>query len=380
MNVGFAPKILILSIAFRPNIGGLETHLSDLTNEIKKRYKVLVVTLPPISTRVSSRVVERDGNLLIWRVPWFGKNLFYKFMNWPILEFFYLIPPLSFGLLIALIKYPSIQVIHAQGFSGGLSAVVLGKIFRKKVLVSTAYVFHFKEDLLGKVAKWVFSSVDRVLCVSKASTEEMRQLGVPEKKLGKCAYWINLNVFKSMSKPMAKRQVGWSNNFSVLFIGRLVEEKGVLHLLRTLPLLPKDIIFYIIGDGVLKEKVEQVAKEYSNLRFLGKIDNNLTPLYYSAADIVVVPSFEETLGRVNMEALACSTPVIATSTGGVKEVINNQVGILIELSSEAIAKAIIHLYEDRKLYMKLQKNARPRMQKLYSSKNFEVFVKEYGIV
>lgn len=379
MNGKFTPQILILSIAFRPNIGGLETHLTDLTNEIKKVYQVLVVTLPPIFTKVSAQITEREKNLLIWRIPWFGKGLFYKFMRWPILEFFYLTPPLFFGLLIALLNYPSIQVIHAQGFSGGLSAVILGKIFRKRVLVSTAYVFHFKEDYMGKVAKWVFSSVDRVLCVSKASTEEMIQLGVPEKKLGKCVYWIDLNIFKPMSKPMAKRQVGWSNNFSVLFIGRLVEEKGVLHLLRALPLLPKDITLYIIGDGVLKEAVEQAAKKYSNLKFLGKVDNSLTPLYYSSADVVVVPSFEETLGRVNMEALACSTPVVATSAGGVKEVINNEVGILIKLNPQEIAKAVIRLFKDRKLYMKLQKNARPRMQKLYSSKNFEVFVNEYGI-
>lgn len=379
MNAGFAPKILILSIAFRPNIGGLETHLTDLTNEIKKRYQALVVTLPPISTRVSSRVVERDGNLLIWRIPWFGKNLFYKFMNWPILEFFYLTPPLFFGLLVALIKYPSIQVIHAQGFSGGLTTVILGKLFGKRTLISTAYVFHFKKDFLRRVAKWVFGSVDRVLCVSEASTKEMKELGIPKEKLGKCPYWIDLDIFKPTDQALAKKKVGWTNNFSILFIGRLVKEKGIFELLEAVELIPKEIKVYIIGDGLLKEYVEQMAKTKPNLLFLGKVSNELTPLYYSAADVVIVPSYEETLGRVNMEALACSTPVIGSSTGGLKEVVSEDVGMLFKVTPQDIAKTIVRLYEDKKLYARFRKNARIHIQKHFSSKNFAVFVKEYDI-
>lgn len=379
MNAGFAPKILILSIAFRPNIGGLETHLTDLTNEIKKKCQVLVVTLPPISTRVSAKMIERNDNLLIWRVPWFGKDLFYKFMNWPILEFFYLTPPLFFGLLVALLKYPSIQVIHAQGFSGGLPAVILGNFFRKRILISTAYVFHFKDDYVRKVARWVFSSADRVLCVSKASTEEMKQLGVARSKLGKCLYWIDLNIFKPINKLDAKKKLKWPNNFSAFFIGRLVEEKGIFQLLEALPLLPKEILVYIAGDGVLRKDVEEAARKNSNLRFLGKIDNTKTPLYYSAADCVVVPSFEETLGRVNMEALACSTPVVGSSTGGLKEVVSKNVGLLFKLEPQDIARTIIRLYEDKALYERFRKNARAHIQKNFSSKNFKVFIKEYDI-
>lgn len=379
MRKKFNPKILILSIAFKPNIGGLETHLTDLTNEIKKNYQVLTVTLPPISTRVSSKTIERDGNLLIWRIPWFGKDLFYKFLKWPIIEFFYLIPPLFVGLLIALIKYPSIQVIHAQGFSGGLSSVFLGKIFAKRVLISTAYIFHFKNDLVGKVAKRVFSSADRVLCVSRASTQEMEQLGIPEEKLGKCAYWIDLNIFKPSNKIKSKRKLGWPSNFSILFIGRLVEEKGVRYLLNALPLLPNDLILYIIGDGVLTEVIEGAEKKYSNLRFLGRIDNSLTPLYYNAADVVVVPSFEETLGRVNMESLACATPVVAVTSSGAKEVINSQVGILTKLNSNEIAQAIMRLYKNRFFYKRLQSKARLHILKNYSNNNFKIFLKEYDI-
>lgn len=375
----FKPKIAILSIAFRPNVGGVETHLTDLTNEIKQKYQCLVVTLPPISTKVTSKVTEKDGNLLIWRIPWFGKNLFHKLLNFPFLESLYLTPPLFVGLFLALLKYPSIQVIHAQGFSGGFTSVILGKLFAKRILISTAYVFHFKGDFFGKVAKWVFGSADRVLCVSNASSEEMRNLGIAKEKLGKCPYWIDLDVFKPIDKGIAKKKVGWSNNFSILFIGRLVKEKGIVELLEAVELIPKEIKVYIIGDGLLKEYVEQMAKTKPNLLFLGKVSNELTPLYYNAADVVIVPSYEETLGRVNMEALACSTPVIGSSTGGLKEVVSKDVGMLFKVTPQDIAKTIIRLYEDKKLYERFRKNARIHIQKHFSSKNFAVFIKEYGI-
>lgn len=379
MKNSFSPKAVILSIGFRPNIGGLETHLTDLTNELKKEYSLLVVTLPPISTRVSAFTIEKEQNLTIWRVPWFGKNLFHKLLKYPILEFFYLTPPLLIGLLIALIRYPSIQVVHVQGISGIVAGGIISKLFGKRVLISMQFVFHFDKNFFSWFSKQMLNLADRILCVSLASEEEVRKLGIPEKKIGKCAYWIDLDTFKPTDKRLAKKQVKWENKFSVLFIGRLIEEKGIVPLLGSVPKLPKDINLYIIGDGPLAEEIDRISKTYKNLHFLGKIDNTLTPIYFSAADLVIVPSFEETLGRVSMEALACKTPVVASNTGGIKEVVDDSVGILVPVEKDAIASAIIKLYKDEKLYKKLQKNSRKHIEKLYSKKNVEVFVKEYGI-
>lgn len=379
MSKIFSPQVVVLTIGFRPNTGGLETHLTDLTNELKKKYQMLVITLPPISTRVSAKTVEKEENLSIWRIPWFGKGLFYKFLKFPILEFFYLTPPLFMGLLIALIKYPSIKVVHVQGLSGIVAGGILSKLFGKRVIISVQFVFHFKKNFFGWFSKHMFNIADRVLCVSLASEEEVKKLGIPEEKIGKCAYWIDLDVFKPINKSLAKKKLGWSNNFSVFFIGRLIEEKGILPLLKSVLKLPNDVNLYIAGDGPLKDNIEEVARNNSNLHFLGRIDNTLTPMYYSAADLVVVPSYEETLGRVNMEALACETPVVASSAGGIREVVDKTVGILIDVDPALIASGIIKLYKDKKLYEKLKRNSRAHIQRLYSKKNVEVFVKEYGI-
>lgn len=379
MANNFSPKAVILSIGFRPNIGGLETHLTDLTNELQKKYQLLVVTLPPISTRVSTSMIEHDKNLAIWRIPWFGKNVFHRLLNYPVLEFFYLTPPLFIGLLIALIRYPSIQVVHAQGISGIVAGGFLSKLFGKRVLISMQFVFHFKKNFFGWFSKQMLNIADRILCVSLASEQEVRELGIEERKIGKCAYWIDLDIFKPTDKRIAKDKLKWVDKFSVLFIGRLIEEKGIRPLLKAVSLLPEQIQLYIIGDGPLKEEIEDVAKKYHNLHFLGKIDNTLTPIFFSAADIVVVPSFEETLGRVSMEALACKTPVVAANTGGIKEVVDETVGILVDVEAKVLASAIIKLYKDKNLYKRLQQNSRAHIEKLYSNKNVEVFENEYAI-
>lgn len=379
MKNQFSPQAIILSIGFRPNIGGLETHLTDLTNELRKRYQLLIITLPPISTRVKAKTVEKEDNLVIWRIPWFGKNLFYKLLKYPILEFFYLTPPLFLGLLVALIKYPSVQVVHVQGLSGVVAAGFLSKLFKKRLIVSIHFVFHFKKNFFGWFSKQMFNLADRVLGVSMPSMDEMKRIGISSDKVGRCAYWIDLNVFKPIDKKIAKKQVRWSENFSILFIGRLIEEKGIKPLLQAIPMLPKQIKVYIIGDGPLKEEIERAAVINHNLHFLGKIDNTLTPVYFNAADVVVAPSYEETLGRVYMEALACDTPVIASDAGGVREVVNEAVGLLIEVNGQAIANAILRLYKDKNLYNKFRKNARAHISKYYSSKNVSSFIKEYGI-
>ncbi|NQS88963.1 glycosyltransferase family 4 protein, partial [Patescibacteria group bacterium] len=100
--------------------------------------------------------------------------------------------------------------------------------------------------------------------------------------------------------------------------------------------------------------------------------NNL-PLHYNAADAVIMPSqYEEGYGRVILESLSCGTPVIASNRGGIKEVLTDSVGMLIEPTEEEITKALkeINLKE-------LSKNCRPYAEEMFSSHNALVIEKAY---
>mgnify|MGYP001600838677 FL=1 len=141
-------EVLIVSIGFSPNLGGIETHFDDLVSALAKRnWKVYVLTYKPITTDVKALSFERRGkNISIFRVPWFGK-VFYKLVKKPFLEFIYLTPGLFIALPIFLIlRGKNIRVIHSHGLIAGTVSVFWGKIFGKKVITTTHSIYNFPQS------------------------------------------------------------------------------------------------------------------------------------------------------------------------------------------------------------------------------------------
>ena len=89
-------KILQLTAHYYPNVGGVETHLTDLVKYLQnKNYDVTVLTYQPLVTKASWKIHEKEKHLEIIRIPWIS-GLFYSFVSHPILEFVYLVPGLLF--------------------------------------------------------------------------------------------------------------------------------------------------------------------------------------------------------------------------------------------------------------------------------------------
>ena len=83
--------ILIICPFFHPNIGGVETHLSDLTKALSQKYQVFVQTYSPITTpNTDWKKIEKSKNLIIYRHHHFGKTLSHSLEKYPLLQFFYL--------------------------------------------------------------------------------------------------------------------------------------------------------------------------------------------------------------------------------------------------------------------------------------------------
>ena len=151
-------KILQLTAHFSPNIGGVETHLNDLCHFLtKKGFKVTVLTYIPLHTNASWKIFEQKKDLDIIRIPWVP-NLFYRLIKVPVLEFLYLLPGLFvFTPIILLIKSPN--VIQAHGLVAGFVGVFWGKIFGKRVIVTTHSIYNFpKSGLYRNFVKWIFSN------------------------------------------------------------------------------------------------------------------------------------------------------------------------------------------------------------------------------
>ncbi len=137
----------------------------------------------------------------------------------------------------------------------------------------------------------------------------------------------------------------------ILFVGRLTEQKGVQHLLHALTLMQSRAILDIVGDGPNREPLVLLAQSLGvgdRVRFHGLATPDRLVGFYRAAAAVVIPSIEEGLGLVAVEALLCSAPVIASNSGGLPDVIRDQrTGLLVPPGEpEEIARAVDRLLTD----------------------------------
>ncbi len=169
---------------------------------------------------------------------------------------------------------------------------------------------------------------DRVVV---ASIDEQKQLvrfcGADPARISLVPCGVNLDVFRPIDKQEARRQLGLRDDDRILlFVGRIEPLKGLDILLGAAAQVESDSDCFVLvvgGDGSTKEgevpRLRHLASELGiaeRVSFLGAVDHERLPLFYSAADVCVVPSFYESFGLVALEAMACGTPVVASRVGG----------------------------------------------------------------
>ena len=164
----------------------------------------------------------------------------------------------------------------------------------------------------------------------------------------------------------------WPNDDGyILFVGRLVEQKGVEYLLRALLYVNErfqNIKLKIVGDGPCKTSLEMLARDLTisdQVEFLGKIDELERRVgLYQAARIVVIPSVYEPFGIIALEAMACQRPVVASRTGGLQEIVENRInGFHFEPKDYLdLAQWIMTLLSDENLRREMGKNGHEKVR------------------
>lgn len=125
------------------------------------------------------------------------------------------------------------------------------------------------------------------------------------------------------------------------------------------------------ADGLERERIERLVQATglaAQTVFAGQIGHSQLPLYYTAADVCVIPSHYEPFGLVAIEAMACGTPVVASDVGGLKfTVVPNETGLLVPpQDTEAFAQAIDRVLTDELWARKLRRQAPLRVQQNFS--------------
>lgn len=250
------------------------------------------------------------------------------------------------------IKY---DLVHAHYWLSGLA----GQILKTTWQVPLLQMFHTLGLMKQKVGRTseeregqyrydgerlVMKNADRVIAATKAERSQLKELyGLEQKKVDIIPPGVNIHHFYPIPQDEAKEAIGISaKDRMALFVGRIEPLKGVDTLIEAMAIVKRTCknfrcphyLVIIGGDPVGEE--EFVSSEMRRLQalctslgldeiviFLGKRDQNTLPYYYSAAEVVVMPSHYESFGMVALEAMACGTPVIASRVGGLAHLIKD---------------------------------------------------------
>ena len=243
------------------------------------------------------------------------------------------------------------DAIHAHYFFSGLTAVILKKVLKIPFIQTFHTLGEMKKKYLGVIDSRRISAEKEITLkadglISSTSLEKKDLLVKYNADPGKIFIanpGVDHNIFKPLEKENCLSRLNLSNGYKyILFVGRLDPVKGIDLLLESVYSLTKGSSDFnkkfklLIIGGDLKNRnfrnnneVNKIAdfiinkKLSATVEFLGSKQNSELPLYYSCADLVVMPSVYESFGLVILEAMACGSAVLASSVGGLKYLVKD---------------------------------------------------------
>lgn len=257
-----------------------------------------------------------------------------------------------------------IDTIHAHDWMVGIAAIDLAFRYRKP-LVSTLHSTEFgrsqgiKEDYqmrIHKVEERLVKISNHVIVCSESMKKEIQGLFDVKAEISVIPNGIDTSKFEFFidREAIKEKFCGQSSAKMILFLGRLVYQKGVNVLMGAMPMIlssysrvKRDVKLVIVGEGPMRKQLEKDANYLGvpkNVVFTGYLDDYTVRSLLKAADVVVVPSLYEPFGIVALEAMAAKTPVVVSDIGGLSEIINTEESVKVPPdNSESLAKSIVKI-------------------------------------
>ena len=371
-------KILMLTWEYPPRVvGGISKVVYDLSHKmVKEGNEVTVVTYKDGD---NVKYYENDKGVEVYRVD----NYMIRpnnFIDW--------IMQLNFNMITKaneiINKNGKFDVIHAHDWLVAYSAKSIKESYNIP-LISTIHAtesgrnsgIHDETQRYINDSEWMltYESSEVIVNSNYMKNEVQRLFGLPYDKINVIPNGVNLQLFSNVNIDYDfRRQYAMDNEKIILYVGRLVYEKGIQNLIAAMPkILDRyhDSKLIICGRGGMIDELREQVKYLgidNKVYFAGYCDSKKMQKMYKCADVAVFPSTYEPFGIVAIESMLSGTPTIVSDVGGLNEIVEHGVTGMKSYAGNAnsIADSVLALLFDPKLCANISQNAIKKVRENYN--------------
>jgi len=371
-------KILMLTWEYPPRVvGGISKVVYDLSHKmVKEGNEVTVVTYKDGD---NVKYYENDKGVEVYRVD----NYMIRpnnFIDW--------IMQLNFNMITKaneiINKNGKFDVIHAHDWLVAYSAKSIKESYNIP-LISTIHAtesgrnsgIHDETQRYINDSEWMltYESSEVIVNSNYMKNEVQRLFGLPYDKINVIPNGVNLQLFSNVNVDYDfRRQYAMDNEKIILYVGRLVYEKGIQNLIAAMPkILDRyhDSKLIICGRGGMIDELREQVKYLgidNKVYFAGYCDSKKMQKMYKCADVAVFPSTYEPFGIVAIESMLSGTPTIVSDVGGLNEIVEHGVTGMKSYAGNAnsIADSVLALLFDPKLCASISQNAIKKVKENYN--------------